>query len=99
MFNAQVITNFEKYIEMPMVGGKKVNNFKELRERIAKRVTRWKEKYISKAGREIFIKTVAQAIPTYLISLFKLPKGLCDDINSILAKYWRGQSKNEKKIH
>lgn len=44
-------------------------------------------------------KMVAQVIPTYSMSLFKLPKVLCDDINSILAKYWWGQSSNEKKVH
>ena len=49
-----------------MVTGKsKVNSFKELKEWITKRVMGWKEKFISKAGREILIKIVAQAIPTY----------------------------------
>ena len=83
-----------------MVGGKnKVSTFKDLRERIAKRVTRWKEKFISKARREVLIKTVAQAIPTYSMSLFQLPKTLCSDINSIMEKYWWGQTSNENKIH
>lgn len=59
----------------------------------------WKEKFISKAGREILIKTVAQAIPTYAMSILKLPKSTCDNINSLLAKYWRGQTKEERKIH
>ena len=76
-----------------------MNSFKDLREKIAKRVTGWKEKFISKAGKEVLIKTVAQAIPTYSISLFKLPKGLCNDINSIIARYWWGQTGNENKIH
>ena len=58
----------------------------------------WKEKTISKAGRDILIKTVAQAIPTYSMSIFKFPKKVCDDINSVLAKYWWGQTRNEKKI-
>ena len=58
-----------------------------------------KEKFISKAGKEVLIKTVTQAIPTYSTSLFKLPKGLCNDINSIIARYWWGQTSNEKKIH
>ena len=80
---------FEKYLGLPMVGGKnKVITFKELWERIAKRVTSWKEKFTSKAGREVLIKSVAQAIPTYSMSLFKLPKGHCNDINSIITKYW-----------
>ena len=72
-----------------MVGGKsKVNTFKELHERISKRVMGWKEKYISKAGREVLIKTIAQAIPTYSMSLFEIPKMLGDSINSTLTKYW-----------
>ena len=64
----------EKYLGLPMVGGKsKVNTFWELREKISKRVMGWKEKYISKAGREILIKTVTQAIPTYTMGIFKIP--------------------------
>lgn len=59
----------------------------------------WKEKYISKVGREVLIKTTAHAIPTYSMSLFKLPITLWDTINSTLAKYWGGQTKEEKKIH
>ena len=74
-------------------------SFKELREKITNGVLRWKEKYISKAGREILIKTVAQAIPTYSTRIFKIPRALCDAINSIVAKYRWGQSKDEKKIH
>ena len=57
------------------------------------------KKYILKLGREILIKTVAQAIPTYSMSLFKLPKVLYEEINSILAEYRWGQLRNEKKIH
>ena len=59
----------------------------------------WKEKFISKASCEILIKTVAQAIPTYSMGLFKIPKSICDNINSILSKYWWGQTKEERKIH
>ena len=52
--------NHEKYLGLPMVGGKsKVNTFKDLGEKITKRVLGWNEKYISKAGKEILIKTVA----------------------------------------
>ena len=92
--------NREKYLGLPMVGGKsKVNTFKDFGEKITKRVLGWNEKYISKAGREILIKTVAQAIFTYPMGMFKIPKALCDSINSTLAKYWWGQTKDEKKIH
>ena len=74
-----------------MVGGKsKVGTFREIQEWVTKKVMRWKEKHISKASREVLIKTIAQAIPTYSMSMFKLPKKICDDINLVLAKYWWG---------
>lgn len=86
----------ETYLALPMVGGKsKVNTFKGLQERITKRVIGWKEKVISKAGKEILIKMVAQAIPTYTMAIFKIPKALCDTINSTLDKYWWGQKNDE----
>ena len=44
------------------------------------------------------IKAVAQSIPTFTISCFKLPKFWCDDINSMVSKYWWGREKREK-IH
>lgn len=42
---------------------------------------------------------MAQAIPTYFMCLFKIPKAICAKINSILSNYWWGQTKDEKKIH
>ena len=60
LFGARVMEDCEAYLSLPMVGGKsKVNTFKGLQERITKRVMGWKEKFISKAGREILIKTMA----------------------------------------
>lgn len=87
MFNTQIMIDFEKYLGLPMVVKNKVNTFKDLRERIAKRIIGWKEKFISKVGREVLIKLVAQAIPTYSMSIVKLRRVLCNDINSILDKY------------
>lgn len=39
----------------------------------------------------------SQVIPTYSISCSNGQKTICDGINSLLAKYWRGQNKDEKK--
>ena len=89
MLGARVMTDYENYLGLPMIGGKlKVNTFRELHERISKRVMSWKEKFISKVGREILIKTIAQAIPIYSMSLSKIPKVVGNSINSTMAKYW-----------
>ena len=77
MFDAQVVTKFEKYLGLLMVGAKnKVSTFKDLQERIAKWVTGWKEKFISKAGR--------------LVALRVLPPSTGDHSNAIAdGKLWK----------
>jgi hypothetical protein len=64
-----------------------------------KRLHDWKTKFLSQAGKEILLKAVIQAIPTYSMSIFLLPVGLCADINSIMQKFWWGHKENESKIH
>ena len=59
----------------------------------------WKEKLISIARREVLIKTISQAIMIYSMSLYKIPKAVGDSINTTLAKYWWGQTNDEKKIY
>ena len=58
----------------------------------------WKEKLLSQVGKEIMIKAVVQSIPTYSMSVFKLPMGLCKDIEAMICKFWWGQGDN-RKIH
>ena len=91
LLGAKIIMDCKKYLGLLMVGGRtKTTTFKEIQARVTKRVLGWKEKFTSKADREKLIKSVAQSIPTYSMSLFKLPKVMCDAINSTLARYWWG---------
>lgn len=47
---------------------------------------------VGPAGKETLIKSVATAIPSYPMSCFKFPISLCNEINSILANFWWGNS-------
>ena len=38
-----------------------------------------------------------QAVPTYTISCFLIPKGLCEEIEGMIRKIW-GQRQDESKI-
>lgn len=42
---------------------------------------------LSLAGKQVLIKAVATAVPTYPMMCFKFPKSLCNDINDDLAKF------------
>lgn len=54
----------------------------------------WKESWISQAGREVLIKHVAQAVPTYAMSSFLLPVEIMKDFERSLSKYWWGVKEN-----
>jgi len=58
----------------------------------------WKEKLLSQAGKEVMIKAVIQSIPTYSMSVFKLPVSLCKEIETMIQQFWWVQG-DSKKIH
>lgn len=91
-FGAQVIRQHEKYLGLPsLVGRNKRNTFNAIKEKLNKKLASWKEKLLSKAGKEVLIKAVAQAIPTYTISCFKIPDSLCEELTSLIRNFWWGQ--------
>ena len=47
----------------------------------------------------MLIKALAQSIPTYSMGVFQLPKGLCEELDAMCARFWWGQVGNERKIH
>jgi len=78
-----------KYLGLPsFIGRSKMQVFSILKERIGQKLVGWKGKLLSMGRREILIKAIAQAIPTYTMSYFLLPQGLCDDIESMVRNFW-----------
>ena len=65
---------------------------------MVKKLAGWKEKLLSKAGKEILIKAMALVIPTYTMDCFKIPDSLCDDLTSMIRNFWWGQKSEAKKI-
>lgn len=99
IFGAQVIRPHESYLGLPsLVGKSKRNMVAQLKQRIANKVSGWKEKLLSSAGKEILIKALAQVVPSYTISCFKLPNKLCDELTRMVRQFWWGQVKDENKL-
>ena len=90
----------ERYLGLPVsVGKSKKKAFEYIKQKVWARIQGWKEKLLSKAGKEILVKAVAQAIPTYAMSCFDLTKGLCDELSTIIGRYWWSQQDKVNKIH
>ena len=72
--------------------------FNRIKDQVGRKIAGWKGKLLSNAGREILIKAVAQATPTYIISVFKLLDSLCKKLNSMMGNFWWGQKEKERKL-
>ncbi|KAK6131702.1 hypothetical protein DH2020_034499 [Rehmannia glutinosa] len=95
-----IVSSHEKYLGLPSVIGKnKREVFRDIQDRVWKRIQGWKEKTLSQAGREILIKAVIQSIPTYAMSCFRLPDNILHKIQSMAAQFFWGGSENDRKLH
>ena len=77
----------------------KVHTLRKLKERLDNRLSGWKEKMLSHAGKVIFIKVVTQAIPMYTMSVFKIPNTLYDEMTSMVWNFWWGKWMEKIKWH
>lgn len=100
MLGVQSSDEPERYLGLPnMVGRKKKQSFRILKDRLKKLIENWSNRFLSQGGKEVFIKAILQAIPTYSMACFLLPKSLCEDLESIVAKYWWQKGCEKRGIH
>lgn len=58
----------------------------------------WKNSFFSVDGKEILIKVWGK-LPSYVMSIFKFPKYLCEEITRCFAQFWWGSNDSKKKMH
>lgn len=73
--------------------------FGYLRDCVAKKLDSWKNKCFSEGGREVLIKTIIQATPTYAMSCFRIPNTINGEIERMTANFWWGDKAEKPKIH
>ncbi|KAF5445540.1 hypothetical protein F2P56_034586 [Juglans regia] len=95
----QSTSSFQRYLGLPaLVGKKKIASFHSLIDRTWTRVSNWRTKFLSAAGKEILLKAVLQAILTYAMGMFLLPVSITRKLNQILRKFWWGFNEDSSKI-
>ena len=81
----------EKYLGLPTGLGRSTDSqFEHIIAKVKKLLNGGIPRLLSSAGREVFIKAICQAIPTYSMSCFRLSKKLCKKITSVVARFWWG---------
>ena len=69
------------YLGLPLVlGHSKWIIFGFLKDRLRKRLSSWQSKLLSRAGKSILIRIVAQALPTYSMSVFLIPPSVLEEL-------------------
>ena len=72
LLRVKVVDIFESYLGLPtLVGRAKYQTFSYLKDRVWKKLQGWKGIMLSRASKELLIKAVIQAIPTYNMGVFQ----------------------------
>jgi hypothetical protein len=90
----------DTYLGLPtFVGKSRTQAFKSIVEKVSKRFDNWKCSFLSQARKEILLKAVVQAIPTYCMGVFQLPIALCKELNQMMQHFWWSHMSKKSKIH
>ena len=78
----------DKYLGLPaLVGADRSDCFRHLIDRVRVRTNGWKEKQLSMGGKEVLIKSIAQAVPVYAMMVFKIPKNICKGTSDAISQF------------
>lgn len=87
-----------RYLGLPLlIGRSKKTVFSFLKDRMCRKIQGWSSKFLSKAGKAVLLRNVAQAVPTYNMSCFLLPKSLCEELQRMMNNFLWGSGKDLNK--
>lgn len=89
-----------KYLGVPLIGrAPKRRDFDYLMNKVRDRLSGWKSKQLSFAGRVTLSKSVIQAIPVYSMMTIPIPKSCLNDIQKLQRDFIWGDSEDHKRHH
>jgi hypothetical protein len=102
VLNVQNVTIEERYLGLPTPDGRtNKGRFKSTKERLANKCSSWAKRHMSGGATEVLLKSVAQAIPTYVMGVFRLPNTLCEELTEMIRYFWcgGGGDSDHRKVH
>ncbi|KAL8118401.1 hypothetical protein AgCh_016070 [Apium graveolens] len=87
-----------KYLGLPsLIGRSKKTVFRYFKDKIWQRIQGWSTKLLSKVGKTVLIRNVAQSIPSYTMSCFMISKSLCLEIERMMNAFWWKSNSSDNK--
>ena len=88
------------YLGLPsFVGRNKFQVFSFVRDKAWARIQNWKRKNLSRVGKEILLKSIIQAVPSYIMIIFNLPCTMVRRLEAMIKKFVWSQAVDRKRIH
>ncbi|XP_019097530.1 PREDICTED: uncharacterized protein LOC109131272 [Camelina sativa] len=88
------------YLGIPeSLGGSRVQVFGYVRDRLNDWVNGCTAKFLSKGGKEVLLKSVALALPTHVMSCFKLSQVLTTKLTSAISNFWWSSDGKDWGLH
>jgi hypothetical protein len=85
-----------RHLSLPLLFGKsKTATFSNILDKVQAKIEGWRSKTLSQAGKTVLVKVVASAIPSYAMSTFLLPDGLCHQLDRAFINFWWGFPKDK----
>ncbi|XP_050231744.1 uncharacterized protein LOC126680640 [Mercurialis annua] len=98
VMNVAETSDSNKYLGLPSLVGRNKNQILAfIRDRVWSKVKGWNSKFLSRGGKEVLIKTVAQSMPNYVMNVFLIPLRLCNELERMLNSFWWGRDQTTKK--
>lgn len=89
-----------KYLGVPLLHNRATKaTFHPIILKTQKRLSTWKGRYLTMAGRTTLIKSVLSTIPSYHMHTTLLPKGVLKDLEKISRDFLWNQSQEGRKLH
>ena len=81
-----------RYLGLPLSTGQiRGADWQSVVEKVEQRLEGWKARVLSKGGRLVLLKSVLSAIPTFYLSVFKIPTSIEQQISGLMQRFfWKG---------
>lgn len=95
-----VVLKVGKYLGVPIFHKRVTKStFQFIINKVDQRLSAWKTCHLSYAGRVTLVKSVLQAMPSYVMQFTCIPRAVCDEIDKRCRSFIWGDSENHNKIH